>query len=105
MEEDEELESIRQRKLRQLMKKASEKTTEGANQKQEKPAPKKPVEVTDATFTEILQNHPLVVIDCWAPWCAPCHMVAPILEEMAQDYAGKILFGKLNVDKNRKVAM
>ena len=40
-----------------------------------------------------------------APWCAPCHMVAPIIEGMARDYAGRILFGKLNVDENRGVAM
>lgn len=65
----------------------------------------KPVKVTDATFKETIQNHPLVVVDCWAPWCVPCHMVAPILEEMARDHAGKILFGKLNIDENRKVTI
>ncbi|MGQ9543665.1 MAG: thioredoxin, partial [Candidatus Bathyarchaeia archaeon] len=41
----------------------------------------------------------------WAPWCGPCHMVAPIIEELARDYAGKILFGKLNVDENPKLSM
>jgi thioredoxin 1 len=93
MEEDEGLERIRQKKLKELMEKASKK--EG------KSAPSKPVEMTDATFTETVRNHPLVVVDCWAPWCGPCHMVAPIIEEMARDYAGKILFGKLNVDENQ----
>ncbi len=99
MEEDEELERIRQRRLRQLMKKA------GETKKEKKSAPDKPVEVTDATFAEVIQDHPLVVVDCWAPWCGPCYMVAPIVEEMARDYAGRILFGKLNVDENRRVAM
>ncbi|MDH5389653.1 MAG: thioredoxin [Candidatus Bathyarchaeota archaeon] len=64
----------------------------------------KPMQVTDATFKEMILNHPLVVVDCWAPWCAPCHMVAPVVEEMARDYAGRILFGKLNVDENHEVA-
>jgi len=96
-EEDEELERIKRAKLQEMMKSVAEK-------KQEKPALSKPVEVTDATFKEIIQNHPLVVVDCWAPWCGPCQMVAPVIEEMARDYAGRILFGKLNVDENLEVA-
>ena len=97
MEEDEELKRIRQRKLGQLMRGAGEAEKEGST-------PNKPVEMTDATFTEVIQSNPLVVVDCWAPWCAPCHMVAPVVEELARDYAGRILFGKLNVDENREVA-
>ena len=73
-------------------------------EKKKKPALNKPIEVSDATFKEMIQNHPLVVVDCWAPWCSPCYMVAPVIEEMARDYAGRILFGKLNVDENREVA-
>jgi thioredoxin 1 len=96
MEKDEELKKIQQNKLRDLMKK-TEKATESP--------PNKPIEVTDATFAETIQSHPLVVVDCWASWCAPCRMVAPILDELAKDYAGKILFGKLNVDENRKISM
>jgi len=99
MVENEELEKIRQNKLRQLMKKTSE------AERKEKLATNKPVEVTDATFKEMIHGHPLVVVDCWAPWCAPCRMVAPVVEEMARDYAGKILFGKLNVDENQEVAI
>jgi len=97
MVEDEELEKIRQRKLKQLIKKTSE--------TEKKSATNKPVEVTDATLKEVIHEHPLVVVDCWAPWCAPCRMVAPVIEEMARDYTGKILFGKLNVDENPEVAM
>ncbi len=99
MEKDEELEIIRQKKLRRLM----EKTTE--TKKKNESTPNKPIEVTDATFKETIQNHSLVVVDCWAPWCAPCYVVGPIIEELARDYTGKILFGKLNVDENRRVAM
>ena len=96
--EDEELERIKRTKLRKIMKGM-------VSQKQGESALNKPVNVTDATFKEMIKNQPLVVVDCWAPWCAPCHMVAPIIEEMARDYAGRILFGKLNVDENREVAM
>lgn len=97
-EEDEELERIKRAKLQEMMKST-------VSQKEGESALNKPVNVTDATFKEMIQKHPLVVVDCWAPWCAPCHMIAPVVEEMARDYAGRILFGKLNVDENREVAM
>ena len=65
----------------------------------------KPIEVMDANFDETLRKYPLVVIDCWAPWCAPCLMVGPVIEELAKEQAGKVVFGKLNVDNNQKTAM
>jgi len=98
MEEDKELKMIKERKLGQLRTEAAE------SEKKKKPALDIPLEVSDATFKETIHNNPLVVVDCWAPWCAPCRMVGPIVEELARDYAGKILFGKLNLDKNRSVA-
>ena len=67
--------------------------------------PVKPVDLTDVTFKKAIQNHSLVVVDCWAPWCGPCRFLSPIIEEIARDYAGKIFFGKLNVDENPRVAM
>jgi thioredoxin 1 len=97
-DENDELEKIKQIKLQKMMKSVTGK-------KQEKQALSKPIEVTDATFKEMIHRYPLMVIDCWAPWCAPCHMVAPVIEEMARDYAGRVLFGKLNVDENREVSM
>jgi len=72
--------------------------------KEEEPL-NEPIEVTDATFNEIIEKHPLVVVDCWEPWCRPCEKVAPIIEELSKDYAGKILFGILNVNENPKVSM
>lgn len=98
MKQNEELKRIQEKKLRELMKKAGE-------TKEKKSAPNKPIELTDAKFREMIYNHPLVVVDCWAPWCTPCHMIAPILEEMAREYAGRISFGKLNVDENQSVAL
>ena len=51
----------------------------------------KPIEVTDQNFDETLGQHPLVLVDFWAEWCAPCRMIAPILEEIAKEYEGKLL--------------
>ena len=98
-EEDKELERIKRAKLQEIMKKSK------ASFEKEGMVLDKPIEVTDAIFKEIIGKHPLVVVDCWAPWCGPCQMVAPVIQELARDYAGKILFGKLNVDENREVSM
>ncbi len=58
------------------------------------------LELTDATFDAAVRDHPLLVVDCWAVWCGPCRMLAPVIEELAGDYKGKIDFAKLDVDKN-----
>jgi len=68
-------------------------------------APTRPIEITDATLRKAVESHPVVVVDCWASWCAPCRILSPIIEELAQDYAGKMLFAKLNVDENRERAL
>jgi len=103
--EDKELERIRLKKLKEMFRRAASEKKEGNLQKQGKSVSDKPVDLSDGTFTEVVQNHLLVVVDCWAPWCGPCYMVAPVVEDLARDYAGKILFGKLNVDENRRTAM
>lgn len=64
--------------------------------------PSVPIPITDDHFEETMKKYPLVVVDCWAPWCAPCIMIAPVVEELAKDYQGKIVFGKLNSDENRE---
>ncbi len=62
------------------------------------------LEVTDATFEATVAGPGVVVVDCWAVWCGPCRMVAPVIEELAKDYAGKVTFAKLDVDKNPATA-
>ena len=65
----------------------------------------KPVEIEEAKFDEmVLKSKTPVLVDFWAPWCGPCRMVAPIVEQLAGEYAGKISFVKVNVDNNQKVA-
>jgi thioredoxin 1 len=64
-----------------------------------------PLEITAANFeAEVLKSTTPVLIDFWAPWCGPCRMVAPSVEEMATQYAGKLKVGKLNVDDHPSVA-
>ncbi|MDP7266475.1 MAG: thioredoxin [Candidatus Thermoplasmatota archaeon] len=62
----------------------------------------KPVEITDESFDKITKENSLVVVDCWAPWCGPCRMIGPIIDELATEMEGKIVFVKLNVDENQQ---
>jgi thioredoxin 1 len=91
----EELDKIRERKMQEMIQKA---------QSPASAPPDRPVIVTDGDFEDALQKYNSMVVDCWAEWCAPCRMIAPVIEEMARKYAGKVAFGKLNVDDNMRIA-
>jgi len=63
------------------------------------------IEFTDTNFeSEALQSSVPVLVDFWAPWCGPCRMIGPIVEELAEEYAGKAKVGKVNVDDNPEIA-
>ncbi|MFG1546345.1 MAG: thioredoxin [Thermoplasmataceae archaeon] len=91
------IDQIREKMLREMM-------TSNNSNGDKAPVNTKPMELNDRTFTGEVAKHDLMVVDFWAPWCGPCQYVSPIVEELARDYAGKVAFGKLNVDDNPMVS-
>ena len=89
---DDEIERIKKAKIRAMLERA-----------QTQKLTSKPILLTDSNFHSEIAKHKLIVVDFWAPWCGPCRMVGPIIEELATEYAGKVAFGKLNVDENAMV--
>jgi thioredoxin 1 len=94
------LEIIKKKKFEQLKKHYMK----GGNTMENK-WPDTPVHIIDADIEETIKKYPILVIDCWAPWCGPCRMIGPIIEELAKEMQGKITFGKLNVDENPQTSM
>lgn len=102
MEEDEELAAIRAKLHREMLERAGAASTSAPSA----PAAAAPVvvDVQDAEFDAYVRGRENVVIDCWAPWCGPCRIVGPIVEELAREWAGRVWFAKLNVDLSPRVS-
>jgi thioredoxin 1 len=96
---DDDLQRIREKKLEELKR--------GLGEKPAMPPAKPAAQVLvldERQFGRAVRDHPFLVVDLWAPWCGPCRMVAPVIEELSAEFAGRISFGKLNTDENQRVA-
>jgi thioredoxin len=96
MSSDDELEAIKQKKLAELQKAAAAKATMSSLTE--------PIVLTDSNFRSEVAKYPLILVDFWAPWCGPCRMVSPIIEQLAREYSGRVAFGKVNVDECQMTA-
>ncbi|MDI9645255.1 MAG: thioredoxin [Archaeoglobales archaeon] len=94
-----ELEELRLKKMKEIMEKALKDA-----QNQNKTQIDSPQHADSRNFDELVSKNTNVVADFWAEWCGPCRMVAPIVDELAKEYAGKVLFLKVNTDQNPKLA-
>jgi len=93
---NDDLDEIKRRKIEQLKKQYLNR-----GNIMEENMPSTPINMTDADIDGNIGKYQTVVVDCWAPWCGPCRMVGPIVEDLAREMKGKIVFGKLNVDENQ----
>ena len=96
MSSDDELEAIKHKKLAELQKEAATKALMSSITE--------PIVLTDSNFASEVAKYPVMLVDFWAPWCGPCRMVSPIIEQLSREYSGRVAFGKVNVDENQGIS-
>jgi len=90
--EDEELRLINEKRMKKLQ--------QLINEKELLRNIREPINLEDTTFFQTINKFPLMLVDFWAPWCGPCRMMSPIIDQIGKDYLGKLVVGKINVDEN-----
>jgi thioredoxin 1 len=90
---DEDLDLIREKRRQELLEKMKEKESGGVSN------------VDEMHFQQFVATNPFAVIDFWAEWCGPCRRIAPVMDELSKEFAGRVAFGKCNTDDNRRIAM
>jgi thioredoxin 1 len=98
---DEDLAKIMEKKMKKYREQIDNNLTTNNNQNKDISGP---IMLTDYNFDETIRKYSLFVVDFWAPWCGPCKLVSPMIDQLAIELRGKVVFGKLNVDENPTVA-
>ena len=98
---DEDLAKIMEKKMKKYQEQIDNNTPTNNNHGKEISGP---ITLTDYNFDETTRKYSLLVVDFWAPWCGPCKLVSPMIDQLAIELRGKVVFGKLNVDENPTVA-
>jgi thioredoxin 1 len=94
--EDEELRLINEKRMKKLQ--------QLINEKELLRNIREPLNLEDTTFFQTINKFPIMLVDFWAPWCGPCRMMSPIIDQIGKDYLGKLVTGKINVDENPLIA-
>lgn len=94
--EDEELRLINEKRVKKLQ--------QLLNEKEVLRNIREPLNLEDTTFFQTINKFPIMLVDFWAPWCGPCRMMSPIIDQIGKDYLGKLVIGKINVDENPLIA-